>query len=58
MFEASVNTFAHALYRSCFKGIERFHSRDQQPYWITETKESLCIKIEFNLLFSKCQYSA
>ena len=20
--------------------IERFHSRDQQPYWITETKES------------------
>ena len=28
--------------------IERFHSRDQQPYWITETKESICIKIEFN----------
>ena len=26
---------------------ERFHSRDQQPYWITETKESICIKIEF-----------
>ena len=28
--------------------IERFHSGDQQPYWITETKESICIKIEFN----------
>ena len=28
--------------------MERFHSRDQQPYWITETKESVCIKIEFN----------
>ena len=27
--------------------IERFHSRDQQPYWITETKGSICIKIEF-----------
>ena len=27
--------------------IERFHLRDQQPYWITETKESICIKIEF-----------
>ena len=25
--------------------IERFHSRDQQPYWITETKESICIKM-------------
>ena len=28
--------------------IERFHSRGQQPYWITETKESICIKIVFN----------
>ena len=27
--------------------MERFHSRDQQPYWITETKERICIKIEF-----------
>ena len=27
---------------------ERFQSRDHQPYWITETKESICIKIEFN----------
>ena len=27
--------------------MERFHSRDQQPYWIAETKESICIKIEF-----------
>ena len=27
--------------------MERFHSRDQQPYWITETKESICIKLEF-----------
>ena len=30
------------------KGIERFHSRDQRPYWFNETKESICIKIEFN----------
>ena len=28
--------------------IERFHSRDYRPYWLTETKESICIKIEFN----------
>ena len=28
--------------------IERFHSRDYYPYWFTETKESICIKIEFN----------
>ena len=28
--------------------MERFHSRDQQPYLITETKEIICIKIEFN----------
>ena len=28
--------------------IERFHSRDYLPYWFTETKESICIKIEFN----------
>ena len=28
--------------------IERFHSRDRQPYWIIETKERICIKIEFN----------
>ena len=28
--------------------MERFHSRDQQPHWITETKESICIKLEFN----------
>ena len=27
---------------------ERFHSRDYRPYWFTETKESFCIKIEFN----------
>ena len=25
--------------------IERFHSRDYWPYWFTETKESICIKI-------------
>ena len=30
------------------KLIERFHSRDYWPYWFTETKESICIKIEFN----------
>ena len=28
--------------------MERFHSRDYRPYWFTETKESICIKIEFN----------
>ena len=28
--------------------MERFHSRDQQPYWFSETKESISIKIEFN----------
>ena len=28
--------------------IDRFHSRDYRPYWFTETKESICIKIEFN----------
>ena len=28
--------------------IERFHSRDYRSYWFTETKESNCIKIEFN----------
>ena len=27
--------------------MERFHSRDQQPCCITETKESIFIKIEF-----------
>ena len=27
------------------KAIERFHSRDKQPYWITETKESIYIKM-------------
>ena len=32
--------------------MERFHSRDQQPYWITETIENICIKIEFNIPFS------
>ena len=25
--------------------IERFHARDQQPYWNSETKESMCIQI-------------
>ncbi|KAL9961579.1 hypothetical protein ACROYT_G030541, partial [Oculina patagonica] len=28
--------------------IERLHSRDQQPYWFTKTKDYFCIKIEFN----------
>ena len=28
--------------------LERFHSRDYWSYWFTETKESICIKIEFN----------
>ena len=36
----------HCCLRSSY--IERFHSRGQQPYWITETKESICIKGEFN----------
>ena len=30
------------------KTIDRFHSRDQRPYWFNETKESICIKIELN----------
>ena len=25
-----------------------FHSRDQQPCFLTETKKRICIKIEFN----------
>ena len=28
--------------------MECFHSRDYQSYWFTETKDSICIKIEFN----------
>ena len=28
--------------------IECFHSRDYRPYWFTETKEIIYIKIEFN----------
>ena len=28
--------------------IERFHSRDQRPYLLNETKESFCITKEFN----------
>ena len=36
------------LNHSSFTGIECFHSRDYRPYWFTETKESICIKIEFN----------
>ena len=36
------------LWRQVKPYMERFHSRDQQPYWITETKESICIKIESN----------
>ena len=30
------------------KLIEYFHSRDYRPYWFTETKENICIKIKFN----------
>ena len=35
------------------QSIERFHSRarDQQPYWITETKECISVKIEFSLVW-------
>ena len=29
---------------SVLHSMERFHSRDQQPHWITETKESICLK--------------
>ena len=36
----------YEVFKSVF--IERFHSRDYQPYWFTETKESICIKIKFN----------
>ena len=28
--------------------IKRFHSRDQRPYWFTEIKENVCVKIEFD----------
>ena len=31
-----------------FIGIECFQSRDYRPYCFTETKGSICIKIEFN----------
>ena len=34
--------------KSYSQSIECFHSRDYRPYWFTETKESICIKIEFN----------
>ena len=30
------------------EAIECFHSRDYWLYWFTETKESICTKIEFN----------
>ena len=28
--------------------IERFHSRGHRPYWFSETKDNVCIKIQFN----------
>ena len=28
--------------------MERFHSREQRPYWFNETNENVRIKIEFN----------
>ena len=28
--------------------IERFHSRDQRPYWFAKSKDDFCIKIDFN----------
>ena len=34
--------------RTLMLRIECFHSRDYPPYWLTETKGSICIKIEFN----------
>ena len=34
-----------------FTAIERFHSRDQRPYWFTETKENVCIKIPKDLVW-------
>ena len=34
--------------RSCKGPILGFHSRDQQPYFSTKTKESVCIIIELN----------
>ena len=37
-----VTTYLHHSY------IERFHSRDQRPYWFNETNESICVKKEFN----------
>ena len=32
---------------TCTEPIERFHSCDYRPYWFTETKEFIYIKIEF-----------
>ena len=45
-------TATHCNHRSFIvrivRPIECFHSRDHRPYWFTETKESICKKIEFN----------
>ena len=27
--------------------LERFHSRDQRPYWLIQIKDDFCIKLEF-----------
>ena len=33
-------------------GIDGFHSRDMQPYWLPEAKGIICIKIEFKDCFA------
>ena len=41
-----VNIYIHFLLTVL--SIEHSHLRDYRPNWFTETKESICIKIEFN----------
>ena len=30
------------------KDIERCHLRGKQPYWVSERKDNVCMKVEFN----------
>ena len=42
------NVLSFLIISSMYSVLERFHSRDQRPYWFTETKENVCVKIELN----------
>ena len=44
----------YKLYCTLYPIYGAFSPRDQQPYCITETKESICIEIEFNGSFPSC----